>query len=213
MKRALLGCLCIIASVAFAQPDPIGAKVRFGVQGNVTSINMPGPEINGTQPLKDVYGSGYGGGIHLDVGLALFSFRLSGDYVTFAPDNDRYRNALAQLAGQAASQFTIEGGRINIISGAINGKMQFLPLPVVSPYLTGGVGLARISADETKITFAGQPSTAYSGFTSETKTAFNLGAGVDLNIGVALYLEAKYTWILTDGETSTYLPVTLGVTF
>lgn len=213
MKLAALCCLFVVASVAFAQPNPIGAKVSFGIQGNATSINLPGPVINGTQPLKDVYGGGYGGGVHLDVGLAMFSFRLSGDYITFAPDNDLYRNALAQLAGQAASQFSIEGGRINIISGTVNGKMQFLPLPIVSPYLTGGIGLARISADETKVVFAGQPSTAFSGFSSETKTTFNLGAGVDLNVGVALYLEAKYTWILTDGETSTYVPVTLGVTF
>jgi hypothetical protein len=51
------------------------------------------------------------------------------------------------------------------------------------------------------------------GFASGTNTLLNLGAGVDLSIGVTLYLEVKYTWVLTDPNTSTLFPVQIGVTF
>ena len=44
----------------------------------------------------------------------------------------------------------------------------------------------------------------------ETKTAFNVGAGVDLKIGITLFIEGKYTWIMTEGETSTYIPISIG---
>jgi len=50
------------------------------------------------------------------------------------------------------------------------------------------------------------------GVPSQTKTMFNLGAGVDFHLGITLFVELRYTWILTDGETTTYLPVMLGVT-
>jgi len=46
----------------------------------------------------------------------------------------------------------------------------------------------------------------------ETKFSANLGAGVDLKVGIELYVEARYTWIFTSGETSTYIPVSIGIT-
>ncbi len=212
MKRVLLLCCCIVAFASHAQS---GMGVRFGVQGNFTTINLPGPTINGVEPLKDVYGTGLGGGAHLDFNIPLLTFRLSGDYITFAPDNDKFRDNLAQLTGSAASEFSIEGGRIDIFSLALNGKYSFLDaLPIVSPYITGGFGLARLEAQETKILFQGQPSNTFAGKSSETEAQFNAGAGVDVNlVGIAIYLEAKYTWVTTEGGTSTYVPITVGVTF
>ena len=211
--RPLMFTCCFVAFSfsAFAQPGP---SVDLGLHANVTLLNLPGPDVNGSRPLKDVYGAGYGGGLHLDISFLAFGVRVSGDYITFAPDNDKYHSALVPLVGNAASQFTVDGGRVNIISFNANGKLKILPLPIVSPYLTGGVGLARISAEETKIAFqGGQPATAFPSFSSDTQSAVNLGAGVDFSLGVSLFVEAKYTWIFTEGQTSTYVPVTVGVTF
>lgn len=210
--RMFIFSFLVLALAVPAKSQP-GPSVDLGVHANLTVLSLPGPEINGTRPLSDVYGTGFGGGVHLDVSFLVFGLRLSGDYITFSPDQDKYRNALASLVGQAASQFSIDGGRVNIISVSANGKMDVLPLPIVSPYLTGGIGLARISADGTNIVFQGQPYNAYPSFSSETKTAVNLGAGIDLKLGITLFVEAKYTWIFTEGQTSTYVPVTLGVTF
>jgi opacity protein-like surface antigen len=211
MRSFIFGCCIVALSLpAFAQPGP---SVDFGLHANVTLLNLPGPDVMGSRPLKDVYGAGYGGGVHVDIAFLAFGVRLSGDYITFSPDNDKYRAALASLTGNAASDFSIDGGRVNIISVNANGKLKIVPLPIVSPYVTGGVGLARISTDAASVVFQGAPTGAYPSFASETQSAVDLGAGVDINLGLSLFVEAKYTWIFTEGQTSTYVPVTVGVTF
>lgn len=211
MKPLLVaGMLLVLVRPALAQPGP---SVDLGLHANITLLDLPGPEINGARPLSDIYGTGFGGGVHLDIGLPVLAIRFSGDYISFSPDNDRYREALARLTGNAASQFSLDGGQISIISASVNGKMPILPLPVVSPYLTGGIGLARLSVDATTVLFNGSPSSAFPSFSSETNTTVNLGAGVDVTLGITLFVEGKYTWIFTEGETSTYVPITLGVTF
>jgi opacity protein-like surface antigen len=204
MKKTLLlvTLLVLVASISLAQMP----SVKFGVQGDFGSINVP-------EPMKSVYGSGLGGGAHLDISFAILSLRVSGDYITFAPDNGKYQEALAKLTGSAASLFSIDGGRINIMSGNVNLKWAILPLPIVTPYMTGGIGLASVSVNDATIKMNGVPQGTIGGVKGETKTAFNVGAGVDLKIGITLFLEAKYTWIMTEGETSTYIPISLGVTF
>jgi opacity protein-like surface antigen len=203
----------LVATNAFAQLGGIGPSVDFGIHGNFMNANFPGPKIQGTTALQDVYGAGYGGGIHLDVRLAMVSFRVSGDYLTFSPDNDKYQKALEGIIGTAAGQFKVDGGGITMWSGNLNAKMAILPLPIVKPYMTGGIGLSRLSVDDARIMQGGIQTKAYAGFSSETKTAWNVGAGVDLSIGVTLFLEVKYVWVMTEPETSTLVPVTIGVTF
>ena len=143
----------------------------------------------------------------------MVSFRVSGDYLSFSPDNDKYRSGLEGIIGTAAGQFSVSGGGITMWSGNLNAKMAILPLPIIKPYLTAGVGLARLSVDEAKVMQGGVATKAYPGFSSDTKTAWNIGAGVDLSVGVTLFLEVKHMWIVTDPETSTLIPVTIGVTF
>jgi opacity protein-like surface antigen len=211
MKRLLAVALFLtVATTAFAQLLP---SVGFGVHGNFMNANFPGPQINGTSALKDVYGAGFGGGVHLDIRLAVLSLRVSGDYLSFSPDNDKYRKALEGVIGTAAGQFSVDGGGITMWSGNLNAKWQLLPIPVVKPYLTGGIGFARLSVDEAKVMQGGVQTKKYDGFASETQTAWNVGAGVDLSIGITLFLEVKYMWVMTAPETSTLVPVTVGVTF
>jgi opacity protein-like surface antigen len=204
MRSLLVSSLIVLA---LCLPAPAAAQsVGFGVHANGASLNIAGP-------LGDVYGGGFGGGAHLDISLPMLSFRISGDYIGFAPDNDKYKEKLGQLLGTGASGFAVDGGRISIISGNANLKWGILPIPVVTPYLTGGIGLARIGVDDANVKLNGNPIGNVAGVKAETKTAFNLGAGVDLKIGITLFLEAKYTWIMTEGEASTYIPVSLGITF
>ncbi len=199
---------------AHAQSIPIvGPSVSYGVHGNLGLLSLPGPEVNGSTPLDEVYGLGYGGGIHFDVEFVLVAFRISADYTTFSPDDAIYQKALAGLAGSAASDFTIEGGRVNILSANVNGKLTILPLPIVSPYITGGVGLAKIDADASEISFQGAPSATYPGFSSGTSTAVNAGIGVDLDLFLSIFVEAKYTWIFAEGQTTNFVPISLGINF
>jgi len=210
----LVVALCL-ATAAVAQPV-VGAfvpSVNFGAHVNLTNSNFPGPSINGSTALQDVYGAGFGGGVHLDIQLAMLSLRISGDYLSFSPDNEEYQKGLQDLIGNAATQFTIDGGALTMWSGNLNAKMAILPLPVIKPYLTGGIGFASLNVADAKVMQNGVETKAYPGFPSVTKTAWNVGAGVDLSIGVTLYLEVKYMWVMTDPETSTLFPVTIGVTF
>lgn len=86
---------------------------------------------------------------------------------------------------------------LKLISATANVKFPFLPLPVVKPYLTGGGGFARLSG----------------GGADDTKPSFNVGAGVDLSFILTAFAEVRYNWILTEGESTGYIPLTVGVTF
>lgn len=200
MKSLFLSALLLVSSGSLAQSiNPIS----FGIHANGATINV-------AEPLTEVYGAGFGGGAHLDIDLVILSLRVSGDYISFSPDNDKFLS-LINGGNPGANVTSLDGGTLSIISGHVNGKLPILPLPVLTPYITGGIGLARIGFSDVDVKSANGSGTVT--FDSETKTAVNLGAGVDLKLGVTLFLEARYTWILTEGETSTYIPVTLGMTF
>jgi opacity protein-like surface antigen len=204
MKRTALVLAGIVLLAAGARAQ---VSLGWGLHGNYARLDVGGQ-------LSSVYGNGLGGGLHLDVDLMMITLRFSGDYVTFAPDEDKYRSELARLLGSAAPGFSIEGGKINILSVNANVKWALLPLPVVSPYLTGGIGLAQLSSGDLTVKYNGSPVGNVPKVDAETKTAVNVGAGVDLKLGgIALFAEAKYTWILTEGDKTGYIPITVGITF
>ena len=200
----------IALCVSGTNAQSIGPSTKFGVQANLGFVSLPGPEINGSHPLEEVYTVGYGGGAHLDIDLITIALRISADYTTFSPDNGKYQEALASF-NPAASGITVDGGAVNIISANVDGKVPFLPLPIFSPYFTGGLGIAKISADNPQIN--GQAVTTSPGFDSGTSASANLGIGVDFNLILSLYIEAKYIVIFDEGESSRFIPVSLGATF
>ncbi len=153
MRSFALVVALLVTTAAIAQPvvGGLAPSVNFGAHVNFMNANFPGPQINGASALKDVYGAGFGGGVHLDVQLAMFSFRVSGDYLSFSPDNDKYRTGLEAIIGTAAGQFSVQGGSITMWSGNLNAKMAILPLPIIKPYMTAGIGLARLSVDDAKV--------------------------------------------------------------
>jgi opacity protein-like surface antigen len=217
MKRlfVLLSMLCAAGGAAprHAVAATVTPKLGFGVHGHFSLGSLPGPAIDGTSALQDAYGPGYGGGAHLDVSLVNLGFRLSGDYVTYALDEERFRDSYRDVFGGAVEQLGVDGGGLGIASFAASGKLTLVPLPVVRPYLTGGAGLAWLSVEEAKTSIAGVPGRTFPSSRQSGKTCLNLGAGVELSLGVTLFAEARYVWLLSEGETSTFVPVTLGVTF
>jgi opacity protein-like surface antigen len=210
---ALISMLGVVGVSTGAPLGPAIPKVGFGVHGNFSLGNLPGPAIDGTKSLSDAYGPGLGGGAHLDLGLPGLSLRLSGDYLKYSLDEARFRGSYADVFGKAVDQISIQGGGLGIKSVSANAKIAVMPLPVVRPYVTGGAGLAWLSVDETRTSIAGVPGNTFPAITQNGKKSFNLGAGADLEIGIKLFVEARYVWILTDGEKSTYVPVAIGVTF
>ncbi|HTO93915.1 MAG TPA: hypothetical protein VMM80_06065, partial [Bacteroidota bacterium] len=134
MKRVILCCVALVTLAASA-----GAQgLRFGIQGDFVNFNLGMAQTNVVIPqsgttvdystlFKEIYGLGYGGGVHFDVDLGLISFRLSGDYIMLSPDKSKYQ----PLLGALGSSFTVDGGRIDIYSGNLNLKFNILPLPVI----------------------------------------------------------------------------------
>lgn len=218
MKRLFpILAMLLVAGVARGQiADPVSAvapRIKFGIHGNVTLSDLPGPDIAGSKSISDAYGSGWGGGAHIDLSFLVFSFRLSGDYLTYSLDEDKFRSAYEEIFGPAVSQMNIDGGGMHILSVSANGKLNLAPIPIVTPYVTGGVGLAWLTLDETKTSIAGVAGRTFPSGSQSAKTTFNVGVGADVTLGVELFVEARYVWIMTDGENSTYVPVTVGVTF
>lgn len=218
MRYIVLCGAVLFAVTASAQ------SVDFGVHGNFLNLNLPSDvtEFAGVSTpsnvqalaLKEVYGIGYGGGIHLNIGTPILSIRISGDYNTLTPDNEKFKSYLATILGPLAASASVEGGRITVIAGDANLRLNILPLPVVKPYVTGGIGLANVKADDVKVKIG---TLQYSDALIEKQTVMTLngGVGVDLALGaIALYGEVRVVAFFLEPKTATYLPIgTVGVTF
>jgi hypothetical protein len=216
MKRVILFFAVIAVFTASAGAQGIG----FGVQGDLvnfnlgmaqTNLNVPNSGVALNTLFTEIYGLGYGGGIHFDVNLGLLAFRLSGDYIMLSPDKTKYQS----LFGPLGSSFTIDGGRIDIYSGNVNLKFTILPLPVIHVYATGGAGIVQLKMNDVTLLFNGQKLATVKAFDTQTKPTLNAGAGVDIKLGpLALFAELKVNFILTEGKTSSEVPLaTVGLTF
>ncbi len=195
----------LFCSILFALPALGAGPVKFGIHGGIGALNMP-------EPVKPAYGLGYGGGLHLDLSLVVVSFRISGDYHVFPVDEDQFRTILTQ-SGVNASGFDVSGGAVKVLSLGVNGKFSF-PIPVVSPYLTAGVGYSNLKQGGLTVTFQGQEVPGVPRSISFDKATLNAGVGVDLSLFFAdLFVEARYVLILAEGSSPGYVPITVGLTF
>ena len=209
MKRLLLS----LALVLLLIPPAPAQSVHFGAHGNFTLSSIPPPDIAGGSSIKDAYGLGLGAGAHLDISLIAFSFRLSADYIHYSVDVDKFREAYRPLFGNAVSQMSIDGGGLGIYSLSLNSKMSILPIPILTPYLTAGIGLAWLNRDEAKTSIAGIGGATIPSSSTHGETLICGGVGADLSLGIKLYAEVKYCLIFTEGTNSTYIPITIGITF
>ena len=216
MKYFVVCCAVLIAFSSSAQGG-------FGIHGNMINSKLSAElrQIAGLPAgatvqvaLEEVYGLGYGGGVHLDLDLPIISFRISGDYITLSPDKDKFKSFIQKTVPGAPIEFS-EGGRVSIISGSVNLKVGVLPLPVLKPYVTGGGGLANVTSTDVKLLLFGQPIPAFKILKDQTVGTANAGVGVDLTLGhLSLYGEVKLNWLFIEGGTATYVPIgTVGITF
>lgn len=128
------------------------------------------------------------------------------EYHTFAVDFDN-------MAGMEE----YSGGTNKMWMFGADGRYQFsLPSAPISPYVLGGLGFANIKQSE----FEGPASLGLSLLNeaipeSVTKMYWNIGTGVNLASGPAFsfFAQARYVSILTEGESSNFIPITLGVKF
>jgi opacity protein-like surface antigen len=218
MKYFLLSCALLIATMASAQ------SVGFGVHGNMinSDVNAKVKEIGGITPstgtlqvaLDEVYGLGIGGGVHFDIKFSVLSIRISGDYITLSPDEEKFQQYVQQVLPGFPVKF-VSGGKVDMFSGTANLKLIVLPLPVFKPYVTGGGGFTHVTAENVTISLSGTNLAPVSILKKQTVGTYNLGAGLDIELGaLTLYGELKVTWIALEEGTSTFVPiVSAGITF
>lgn len=76
----------------------------------------------------------------------------------------------------------------------------------VSPYLIGGGGISRFS------NFGGTGASTTNNSNSMTKGQWNAGGGIGFGLGnLKLFLESRYTRVMTPGEPTTFVPIVLGI--
>jgi len=137
-------------------------------------------------------------------------------------------NPLFELIGKVeyhTFSFDFDQAGITDYSGGTNKMWMFgadakfspsVPAMPVKPYFLGGFGMANIKQSE----FEGPTSLALSvlnAFIPEDQTKFywNMGAGFGLlsSPAFSLFAQARYVSIATDGEASSFIPVTIGLKF
>ncbi|MGH7647233.1 MAG: outer membrane beta-barrel protein [Gemmatimonadaceae bacterium] len=180
----LVGLMLAGAAVPQAQ---IASPVGFGVVGGTTS-----PSGN----LKDVTSSGWHAGAFVELKLPVvpIGFRLEGAW-----------HELGSKNGMSDSP--------RILAGTLNVTYTVLPLPVIKPYLIGGVGEYNVRSlqDPAPLGLSGAPNPG-----EITRSAFgiNVGAGVRLQLpGFAAFVEARWHDIHTSGTNARMVPVSIGLRF
>jgi hypothetical protein len=85
-------------------------------------------------------------------------------------------------------------------------------------YVMGGGGVHHFTDLVRSVTFDTDPVTGTTSATihsqNDTKFGWNAGAGISFGIGAAdLYVESRFVSIMTDGNSTNYVPIALGVRF
>jgi len=196
-----VACGLVLASfVATAMAAAQGTSVQFGVGASLT---IPVGDFH-----ADANGDGFKAGWQ---GIALFEvqprgsplgFRLDGTYGENSSNDQLNADLTAAVGAPTTAKIKLLGGTADVTyhfrrsSGGMAG------------YLVGGIGVYNV-----KLAITSGNTTADS---SETKFAWNVGAGVTFAVGAAaLFLEARYMDVAKSFEAAktTFIPITAGVRF
>ena len=148
-----------------------------------------------TLPLSE-FGDAASTGFH---GLAGVSFLPSGSPVGIQVDGMFQRFGFEDAPDGFDANFQIIQGTANAVY-----KFKSSEETKVRPYLIGGVGLYSFKATGDDVPDTG----------SETDFGINAGAGFDFKFGAAgLFLEGRFHNVFTEGESTNFIPITVGVRF
>lgn len=181
MKRSLWSVavamgLAVSAGAAQAQVPSV-KPLSFGVSGGLSVANGD---------LSQAVNAGYNlsGMVGLHLPAMPISFRAELQYQHFG---------MKDIGGVAVD------GSFSTVAGIANAVYQ-LPTPVISPYITGGVGMYHVTS---------------SGADGVNKFGYNVGAGIKFHLSsFGTFVEANWQNISADnGSSLRMIPLRFGVTF
>ena len=182
IRSVVLGAV-LMASVG-AAPAVAQGGAKFSLGGGLTL------------PLSE-FGDVASTGFH---GLAAVSFQPTGFPVGIQVDGMYHRLGVDDdpIGGDIDANFQVIQGTANAVYRFANSADS-----KVRPYLIGGVGLynAKLTGDDVP-----------DGVGGNTDFGINGGAGFDFVAGsVALFVEGRFHNIFSDGESTNFIPITVGV--
>lgn len=158
-------------------------------------IDMP---LSPTE-FKDGYkmGFGFGAGVGLEVtpGIEVIGKFFYNTFSLDVPDGAE-----------------VDGGDFRSLEFGVNGKYLFManqPEMKIHPYMLVGLGMSNVKFTEATIGDEVIPEV------SETKLMFEGGAGVEFAVSpkAAIWVDARYASVQTEGDAIAYLPIRAGVKF
>ncbi len=200
MKKFLwtLAVLMILSAVSMAQVGTPGSPVSWYAGGALSLPTSP-------QGFSDGWKLGMHGMLGVGKNVAP-RLQLVGKL--------EYHKFNADLALIAPS---VDGGAINTLMYGVDGRLNLgAPIVPIKPYALGGIGIANLKFNEyttTDTSLATAVALLNTTVTSISKVYFNFGGGVEFAMGpkTSLFVQARYVTIATDGGSTAFIPITLGL--
>jgi len=194
MKNAflILGIVLVFALSASAQ---IATPLSFYAGGAISMPNSP-----------DGFNDGYKMGWH---GLAGVGYKFAPMFQVMG--KLEYHDFAADLEG-----LPLDGGNTKVTMFGADARYSMnMPTFPLKPFFFGGAGLAHLKLDEFEGPTLMTPTLNVGLPYTQDKMYWNIGAGLDFKTGPAwgLFVQGRYVNIATEGESVSFIPVTVGVKF
>ena len=99
-------------------------------------------------------------------------------------------------------------GDVNLIGGGIDGTMNITAIPVVKPYVIGGIGWYRQSVSQDVSGVAGEVGDID---TENTDVGYNIGVGLKVPLAfLSIFAEGRY-YSVQSSTKQNFVPITIGV--
>jgi opacity protein-like surface antigen len=205
--RRLLAVTILVVHAPLARAQAPAPRVQFTLDGG---MGIPlGPEV-----FDDLWGPGVGAGLGVEYLSNVVGMWGRFSYTRFALD-ERRANGAFYTQGPPAG---VSGGELSMWRAQVGLRLR-PQSGVLRPYLDAGVGVGTIGASDIEVRYvdflSGELRSYPVRFASETKPSLAAGVGLSYSPSpsLAVFAGAYLDVLLTEGETTTFVPIRLGVVF
>jgi len=192
-----LAVLMILSAVSMAQVGTPSSPLTFYAGGALSMPTSPQGFSDGWKlGMHGMVGAGKNVSPRMQLVGKIEYHKFSADVAAIAPN--------------------VEGGAINTWMYGVDGRLNLgAPVVPIKPYALGGIGIANLSFNEYTTTDTALSTALNSTVSTESisKVYFNFGGGVEFAMGpkTSLFVQARYVSIATEGGSTAFIPVTLGL--